>query len=171
LWHSRSQGVGVGRSAGAGEGASAWALSKNISKREIKTGHLPFCQKNVFFQQIDRQFDVSFSSTFFCFIAFSKAPQTALYKKSFRKVFTKQSTKKSKIQNRLFLDLLYGFTSLGLGRFSVPEFKNTKEHIGGKSDQHSQKKRRTPTWLVGSSEAKKVPGLVSFFLDFVFVVF
>jgi hypothetical protein len=32
-----------------------------------------------------------------------------------------------------------------------------------------KKPRRTPTWLVGSSEAKKVPGLVSFF-DF-FVVF
>jgi hypothetical protein len=33
-----------------------------------------------------------------------------------------------------------------------------------------KKKRRTPTWLVGSSEAKKVPGLVRFFPDF-FIVF
>jgi hypothetical protein len=36
-----------------------------------------------------------------------------------------------------------------------------------KGHEAPQKKaRRAPTWLVGSSEAKKVPGLVSFFPDF-----
>jgi hypothetical protein len=34
-----------------------------------------------------------------------------------------------------------------------------------------KKNRRTPTWLVGSSEAKKVPGLVSFFPRFFYRVF
>jgi hypothetical protein len=86
---------------------------------EFKNTIQTFLQKvhvENFFEQNPKKIDVSFSSTFFCFIAFSGVSQrwefksttkNVLQKKSCRKVFTKKSTKNPKLFFSRFFSIAF----------------------------------------------------------------
>jgi hypothetical protein len=116
-----------------------WAF---LGKVGSKTPQKCFCKKSMsktFSEKIDKNFNVSFPSTFFDFIAFSGVSQRGdlknttkkhFTKKSCRKVFPKKSTKKSKTD---FFSILFNHV---FGRFSVRGVqKHDKKFRGKKSDQ------------------------------------
>jgi hypothetical protein len=112
-----------------------------FSVRGVQKYHLKYVYKKsmskTFPQKIDKNFDVSFSSTF-CFVAFSGVSQRREFKntkkrctkKSCRKVFTKKKTDK-KMQNRFFCSVCL-ITFLGISRGEGIK-KYDKKHRENKS--------------------------------------
>jgi hypothetical protein len=89
-----------------------WGRTRRSSQGEFRNAINTFLQKvhvERFSKQNDKNFDFSFSSTFFCFIAFSIVCQQREFKstakkrctKSVSKSFYKKIGKKQQIQNRL----------------------------------------------------------------------
>jgi hypothetical protein len=102
-----------------------WAF---IGKGNSKTPQNFFCRKKPmsknFPNKIDKNFDVSFSSTFFCFIAFSgvSRQKKRFAKNIVSKSFYKEFDKKSKTE---FFSVLFYHV---FGRFSVRGLKNDKKY-------------------------------------------
>jgi hypothetical protein len=107
-----------------------------LGKGSSKTPQKYFYKKSMS-KNIRKKIDVTFSSAFFCFIAFSGVFQrrefkdttkNVVKKKSCRKVFTKESTKNSK---PTFLDFFYHV----FGHFSMRGVqKHDKKYRKNKSD-------------------------------------